>query len=221
MVNKLILFIICLSILTSSCTRIDDCPTFFELPATLTPITEEYKLGDTITIISKFSKNVLEFKMNRTFNMEGVKWKPAIGVANLDSLTVDRNTMEFVDFLADQNFDCGVESNLNGDVNGIACEYIMVDDSFNLVVKLVPKKSGLYSIQFISSLIEENDQDFEGKCKLNFFEGRTRLNGDHDANIHLLENSPATEFNQMLDWDEDKQQIRFYEFGHYICRFVE
>ena len=58
------------------------CPTKFQIPVSLSPIAEEYKLGDTITIASKFSKQVLEIELHRTFNMEGVNWQPAVAVTS-------------------------------------------------------------------------------------------------------------------------------------------
>ncbi len=84
---SIILILIVAANFQSCIKKYQDCPARFQIPAQVIPYSEEYSIGDTITIFSKFNKNVYELNTERTYDMEGIKWYPATGIMRIDTVT--------------------------------------------------------------------------------------------------------------------------------------
>lgn len=202
----------------TTCRKAENCPSRFQLLASITPYSEVYVVGDTITIQSKFSKNILEVNLNKTYDMEGVKWYPLTRIANIDTLGIVRShTKENFEFISNSlyNYYCFTFSSDNSSV--LTGELNYQNDSFDLEVKLITQTPGLYYLGHGSTLFND-DQDFPGNCRQVGIEGYTLMNDGMDNNIHLLQESPEPHYNT---WILQKPDERFHRGGGYCFRVVE
>src|SRR3990170_6676686 len=85
---RILILIFITNVFFLRCRDSQKCPYAFYLPAELSPIQQEYQIGDTITVNSKFHKAVLGFNSEGGevgyFNMEGIDWMPVTGIFRID-----------------------------------------------------------------------------------------------------------------------------------------
>lgn len=201
----------------SACRKVENCPSKFQLPASITPYSEVYNVGDTIKIASKFSKDVLEINLDRTYDMGGVSWHPGSRVHKIDTSVAQEDTKEYFEFIENPtyNYECFIFSSSNSTV--LIGEFNFQNDTFDLQVELIAKIPGLYHLVHTSTLVND-DQDFPGKCRQVGIEGYTLMNEGMDNNIHLLEESPDSHYNT---WILQKPDMRFHREGGYCFRVIE
>jgi len=214
----LILLIIGFVITLNSCKKTQECPREFELSGQVQPYAETYHIGDTITLISSFSKLIMSKNTNLFYNMEDIKWYPSLGVYKIDSGTIEdvHKTNEYIHLLncSDSNYHWFTFSSGKTIINA---NYTLESDSFKLSFQILPKKIGIFKLEFGGGLMD-SEQEFEGKCKNTPFDAYTILNTPKDNNIVLLKESPMEYYN---DWLYNHHQDKFYKRGSFVFRVIE
>ena len=211
--KKLFLMILWANAFAVSCEKKDRCPDVFEIPVQLTPVKKEYRVGDTINIVSKFHKEMKAFNYEgehvNTIDMEGVAWLPAVDFNRLDTLT-DTGKIASSDFRTLCQFlkdtCCGLSlSDYSHGGNSLVGEYQFARDSFFLRYRLILKKSGNYIVSHYSfNYAGSSPRDYPGKCpgqpgfNVNF-----RLNAGEDNNVDLLATSPEPFWNNYINSNKD------------------
>ena len=218
-----VLFFFCLiSAALLACTKRENCPKYFQIPVQVVPALLEYHVGDTITIVSKFSRKVPADNPDSeplgTFDMKGIYWKPSFLISRFDSTEESSVIDKYFHFITDSSFNFYLSSSSQS--SKLLGEYNFENDSFHLVFRLVAHTPGLY----FSSLLSDNfsgqgeQQDFPGKCKLQGFGVRVQANGGSgDNNVNLFRESPNEHFNTWILLDTKE---RFDKFGGYCFRVV-
>ncbi|HRX27893.1 MAG TPA: hypothetical protein P5235_00800 [Saprospiraceae bacterium] len=202
------------------------CPHTFTLPVSIIPAQEVYSLGDTINIISEFNDQVsaltIEKKEAGTFDMHGIKWKPAISYYKLDTLIPNRD-----DHISDFSNFAEVEL-LLGDLQihrfssrfeQVYGEYQEQDHIFKFSLNIIPKRKGLYFIEFSSDNGVVNIfQDFPGACDRELFYVNFDTNEGAENNYHLIFESPDTYWNNIEGSGINRYGFKFKEQGGYCFR---
>jgi hypothetical protein len=166
--NYLVLSIIIILGLHTSCRDFEDCPYYLSINASTNPNKVEYKVGDTIKVISKFGKWVdglnSEGKLIGQFNSEDLNWFPITLVSRTDTVENRPSTLkEYFDFIYDENYDYHLYT-LSDNSSGLEGEYRFLNDSFDLQIKLVAKAPGTFVLLQKSGNSSFASQDFPGKC---------------------------------------------------------
>ena len=213
-----------LSFFLLACHTPEDCPRYLIISASINPALEEYHIGDTILIISKFDKYVSgvnsDLEPIGEFNTEGMQWSPATAIFRIDTLGQATKTSVGTYFEFIENEIYNYHLLYTSDISGIAGEYNYGNDSFDLEVKLIPKKVGTFFLRQGSGIgISSNEnQNLEGHCKGSNPSGWVSMNGDSANNIELLSESPDPYWNT---WVLNKPVERFQHVGGYCFKVVK
>ena len=169
----------------------DDCPYYMTIPGELQPLKREYKVGDTLSFNSTFSWRVAGYNIKDEatgkYDMRDYKWHPTNQIYRLDipdpnSASVIYDNFEvFIDSIYDYRFYF-----LSGNESGLHGEYSILNDSFQLKYKLVPKNPGIFFFTHQSGIIGTSRQDFPGSCRRNSVDVYVDLNNGEYKNIDLL-----------------------------------
>lgn len=182
------------------------------------PYSEEYRIGDTITIKSKFSRYVWEVNLIEYIDMAGIDWNPKTKIWNMDTVNVvENNIKQDFDFIYDSEYDYDYFYYSDGG-NDLYGEYNYTNDSFDLEIKIIPRKKGLFRMTQSCNLYFGVYEDHEAKCGNEGYEAYTKMNEGKDNNFHLLYESPESHFNT---WIPEKPDQRFHYGGGYCFRVVE
>lgn len=215
----------------SSCTKFEDCPRYFQIKAKIVPQKDEYHVGDTITVVSKFHRQVTAFNSEQdeigTFDMKGIKWKPISVIYRIDTIAHQDNPLFSVVntdllYLFDSIYDYEIfESSTFG--NSLLGEYNYSGDSFDLEYKFVCLNVGIFLLEH-SSLVEAGagePQDFPGICKRtgSNFDVWVEMNLGINNNVHLLKESPDPHWNSWFV-NQEKDRNLFSELGGFCFRVV-
>lgn len=196
----------------------------FEIPATLSPAQEVYRIGDTITISSRFVNLVPERSTNQSYLLDSFNFRPIMILEKLDTDTQQLSTIDPLGFIDNSLFQFGpffgsIESIYSGIYNydGVA---------YDLEFRFVVQETGIYYLSFGSSVISNSQgskYDFEGKmCPLKQIGGiGTRLNDGADNNVDLLLESPVAWYNTKTYDRRDQQFGGFHYQGGYCFRVEE
>ncbi len=195
------------------------CPIEFVVPGEVIPYRENYKLGDTILIRSKFHREVREsfWGEDVKYDLGGLDFQLRFDIFKIDLDSAERFTQDYVDVLPNNDFPPSAEFYSLGIVS-YWVDYHFEKDSFYAELRCIPKDTGLYVLAFATGKVLSRE-DFPGKCWTDpVFSVWGRLNGDRDNNIHLLKESPDPHFNT---WILQKPKVRFYEGGFFAYRVTE
>ena len=219
----------------SSFEKIENCAQDFYLPVTVIPEKSNYKIGDTITISSKFSKFVTGYrydggKENRVdeFNMSTIKWYPYTDFYKIDTfrgknLSPYSKISPYFDIKIDTIYKYAV-FNYSNDASGLVGQYLYNNDSFSLQYRIIPILEGTYMICSKSLLFPGNNilgkQTYTGDC----FSGSTSsfiaymtVNENRDNNFDLLLESPDCLYNDYFH----RSRQNFQEFGCYCIIVIK
>jgi len=191
----------------------------FELPITLSPAKDKFKVGDTIFINSTFPDEVYERQTERRYHLEDFRFYPGMGVVEISGDTSNEAALQIFDVLIDSETDFDLINYSNGVVAYIG-EYSYSGNEYDLSFQLVPKEAGLFYFSLASAIyFYEDNQSFAGKCKEKGIDAIGYVNNGNgaDNNIHLLSDSPDSHYNE---WMLAKPEDRFHHFGGY-CFYVE
>ncbi len=216
--EKIILLFSILLLFTPSCGK-KECQFGgayqFEIPITLSPIKETYKIGDTISISSHFSDQVYEAETDQFYSLTDFKFRPAFEANEISDSIIDNAALNNFEVIIDTTkYDLTKFIYSSGSVtyNG---EYSYKNGEYLITYKLVPKKTGLYEFAQASrggDLLE--NQNFPEKCKNKGINIRTILNNRiSNNNIHLAMESPNEWYNS---WIFQNPEERFTYLGKFI-----
>ena len=211
--------------LLQACTREECCPSYFQLPSQIVPQKQEYKVGDTIRLVSKFSRYVTAFNGEKTeigaFDMEGIKWEPGTVILRIDTLgqagfpSVSQNFT----FLQDTVYDCELFTFSDGS-NGILEEYNYNNDTFMLEVKLIAKVPGMFFLKQKSGIVAGHgaQQDFPGSCGRGGFDVWAKMNDGINNNEAFLKESPDEHWNTLI---YSQLESQFYHVGGFCFKVIQ
>ena len=186
----------------------------FEIPATLTPAKATYRIGDTISISSRFSDQVYEAQTNKTYLLEDFRFYPAFIINEISDSIVDRSALRNFDFIIDTNIYNFNKFILTTGTIAYDGEFYYNNNEYSLEYKFIPKETGLYLLHQDAETGYWNDnQSFQGKCDNKRSNVRTLLNEEADNNIELARNSKDPDYNSWIFGDLSKN---FTYLGGYV-----
>lgn len=189
-----ILFLGCCLFLTAC--RDKECPTLFYIPFETFPYQRTYKVGDTITVRSRFHKMVDGFdsanKKLGTYDMSGIKWRPLFDIVNIDSVTQYFCLNKQIDVYIPSTFS---KLKLKQYSLGyyVAGDFNFENEHFELELKFIPKVAGKFFMINHNGVDAINPQEFPGMCRRNGWNCYWNMNKGKDNNQNLLDNAPAEE----------------------------
>jgi len=205
-----------LLILFISCST-DDCPTKFQIPAYIQPLISNYKIGDTLTINSKFYKVLQEANLNEEFNFEKHPPRVACGIYKIDTqhLTDISIINKYIQFIYNDSILANIKY-LSGGQNVITGVFNYNKDSFYTEIKIKLNTLGIYLINFGS---DNYDEPFPGQCKFHeIYDIFTMMNNNRENNnLEFLKESPDSFYSQ---WMLEDPVNRFHRFGGYCFKVV-
>ena len=148
----------------------------FEIPVTLSPALDTFRINDTISVISSFSDMVYERIDNRAYHLEDIQFYPSLFVSEISGTQANEGALDFFEVLVPEEVDFQVFSSSTGLVN-YEGQYLYQDNRYELTYQLVPKQEGLYFLEQGSRLaLFGEDQTFVGKCKNLGMDAKISLN---------------------------------------------
>ena len=213
----------------SACGKKRECVGTLDTFWSLSPIKNEYHIGDTISVSSIFSRYVDGYDLFGKdylgkFDMVGIYWEPSSAIIRIDSTY---NILKpyyslfgvWAEPLIDTAYDYTIHHYTDVGYN-LFGEYNYASDTFYLAYKFVFTHQGIYllSNRYISD-INNPFQYFPGLCKQEAqIEIRSILNEGHHNNAYLLYDSPDPYFNYIMAND---LELKFYNRGMFCFKVVE
>lgn len=163
----------------------------FEIPATLSPAKVTYKIGDTISVISRFPHQVYERNTQRTYDLADYIFNPTLSIWEVSTEEIIKTVLNEFEVIVDTSiynfykyeFSSTETTIYEGNYSNKNGEYI-------LEYKFIPTRTGLY--MFGQSNFTSNSrkhQSFPGKCDSATSGARVRLNAGQNNNPQFLLNS--------------------------------
>lgn len=186
----------------------------FEIPVTLAPAKDTFRIGDTISIMSTFDDMVFERKTQQEYLLEDWNFSPITYIHKIDTSPY-QNGMLFYDVIVSDTMD--YEQFMFSDGwSSLIGTYFYNNNVYTLSYKVVPRNPGLYCIYQASAQSVNDNQDFPGKCSGISSRTAVVLNDNTDNNIEFLSESPDT---FISEWIPSRPMDRFYNGGGY-CFYV-
>jgi hypothetical protein len=166
----------------------------FELPLTLTPSKSEYKVGDTIIISSKFSKDMIDALTHEQVRVENYDFGVRMYIGRHDTKPSQvANTYFDVKALIGeidaQYFQVSDSTLLGGIPVTHQLKYNQLPNEYSLQLRLLAKRKGLYSI-FFGSRLSNTDAGLLKNCGTGIDFLRFNLNKKSNNNYEFLQTSP-------------------------------
>lgn len=189
----------------------------FDLPVSLTPARDTFRVGDTITVESVFSDQVLERNLQQRLPLVDWKFYPRTNINKIDDNPA-KDGLPFFEVLLAEAPNYYLREYSSG-TSGLSGAYEYNEGNYSLKFKLIPQMPGLFHMENGSALYPQNEwQEFPGRCKKNSSEAFVNMNNGADNNIQYLELSPDPHYN---NWILIKPEDRFHKFGGYCFVVVE
>jgi len=189
----------------------------FDLPVSLTPAQDTFQVGDTITIESVFSDQVLERNLQQRLPLIDWKFYPGTSIYKIDHNPA-KDGLPFFEALLEEAPYYQLQQ-YSDETSGLSGQYEYREGKYFLKFKLIPHAAGIYFIEQSSALNPLNEwQEFPGRCKKTSSEAFANMNNGADNNIHYLSLSPDPHYN---NWILQKPELRFHKFGGYCFVVVE
>lgn len=204
-----------------SCTPSKECPYIFKIPALINPNVDEFKVGDTISFVSRFHKRIPGFntegKEVGIFDLSNLDWLPVFFIYRIDTILEEKPSvlLECFDFLEDPKFDFYVKQ-YSDQSTGLLGAYNFESDSFLLIFKIIPKKPGTFMSEFGCYPGNLNEASFEGSCAGEYHVW-TVMNGNGENNSFLLYESPDSYYNT---WVTGNLENNFNNVGGFCFRVL-
>jgi hypothetical protein len=216
MKTKLLYILVIFYLLASSCIKDKICPNDFVVYGSVTPYSDSYKIGDTISLKSHFSKFVYERKTSQFYDLTDLNIESVLYLFKIDTIISPNygNVLSYVELISSGRYQEYVQNFSDGGQEYFS-NIIFSNDTFYHDIKFIPKVKGMYILTYGPACIE-NEMDFVGKCR-GSFDLTTRLNKDMDNNINLLKDSPDPHFN---NWILQNPEERFYN-GRFAYRVTD
>ena len=212
----IVLALFCSSCIKKEC-RLAGFPEF-ELPVTLSPALDTFKIGDTMSISSIFEDVVYERESEQWYRLENINFFPETAVFRIDTLDVLDSFSEFDVIIPDQ-YDYYLFQYPSSGRKALIGEYNYENNTYSLEYQLVPKKKGLFYLIHGSDIwVLGEGQEFEGQCcKINTIDAYCKMNGGGDNNVDFLLQSPDSSYHRI--WE--KRDTKFHNFGGYAFYVTE
>ncbi len=171
--------------------------TELKAPATLTPVRDTYRIGDTITIRSFFSDEVFDVSSSKYFKLENFKFFPTTLILDIGVSPVDLYANDRFDLIVDTIYDYYIFTYSDGEIS-FDGHYNYEDHQYKLEFKIVPRQKGLYQLIQQVGIGVIQYRDIPGQCqRAKFTRGTVYINKGADNNIHLLEDCPDEEYKRL------------------------
>jgi hypothetical protein len=191
----------------------------FEIPVTLAPAKDTFRVGDTIHVSSIFSDEVFELKTQQHYTLREWRFFPETRIDRIDladSAVVQDGLSDFT-YLPYDQYDYEKFNYSSGNI-GLVGEYLYTGEEYRLEYRLIPRKQGLYYFAHLSIQSKGDDQDFPGRCSNITSETHVVLNGRMDNNSDFLSYSPQKHYSEWMLLDVE---ARFDNHGGYCFYVVE
>lgn len=227
--NKLFVFLF-LTVAFQNCDFLIDCQDEtlnnlngyeFEIPVTLTPIKEIYRVGDTLSINIDFSNDVYDRRTDKHYLMKDVHFQP---FTVLTDILEGGDTSSFISSF--ENFEVIIPEKYNyGKVKTSSGAefldkfYLYEDEHYRLNFQLVPKKASIYQFLHYHDYGSpfQRGRDFEQQCLSVPLKAYTYLNNGHHGNIELLRESSFPNHYELSINDLEG----FHNAGAFVFRVIE
>lgn len=209
-------------LMISCCTNQDNCPRYVQVPASIMPVNVEYHVDDTILLSSTFHKDVQTFNSDYEdiglTDMSELEWQPTTIISRIDTIGQSEITAlaKYFDFVEndDYNYHLFIESE---DFSALDGSYRFRNDTFDLQIRLVPKKIGTYLLRQQCGANSLGEQKFPGRCPGENVDAWVKMNNGDSNNIHLLAQSPDLFWNTIFLYNPKNS---FYDDGGYFFKVV-
>ncbi len=193
MIKKTLLFFWILLTLSSCIKKDCEIPNNlyeFEIPATLSPAKDTYKVGDTISVISRFPHQVYERNTQRSYELADYKFNPELDIWEVSNEEIDKTILNDFEVIIDTSiydFQKFVFSDGTIIYEG---NYLNKNGEYVLEYQFIPTKTGLYMFSHSSfSSSSSANQPFPEKCNNVESGAWVRLNAGQNNNPQFLLNS--------------------------------
>lgn len=217
MIKKIVLFLGTILILSGCIKKDCNIPNNlyeFEIPATLSPAKITYKIGDTISVVSRFPHQVYERNTQRTYDLADYKFNPELDIWEMSNEIINKAVLNDFEVIVDTsvyNFNKFYFSDGTIIYEG---NYLNISDEYLLEYKVIPIKIGLYLFAFSTfSGSSTLNQPFPEKCSNIESVSYAILNAGQDNNPHLLLES-GNEYHRTTIYSRRKDD--FNGFGSYM-----
>ena len=213
----IVLTFFCSSCIKKEC-RLAGFPEF-ELPITLSPALDTFKIGDTMSISSVFEDVVYERASGQWYRLENIKFFPQTIIRKLDTISEIHRLSDYVDVLIEPIYDYSLFNYSSGNQTLVG-EYLYANNTYSLAYKIIPKKKGLFYLTHGSDIwVLGEGQEFEGQCcKINTIDAYCKMNGGGDNNVDFLLQSPDTSYAVYI---YPRRETKFHNFGGYAFYVTE
>ncbi len=215
------LYVMVLNILAivsfAGCFDPDDCPDRFHVPAEIIPYQRDYHIDDTITLFSRFDRYVHEFQTDRKYDMVNIDWFPNAFIQYLDTIGYNNTKISrYFNLIFDTN--CNEFHVSFNDHSVVDCKYLFSNDTFSLIYKFIPKRTGNYFLSQKCAIGPNfNEQNFTGKCKHDGYDVIVDMNSGKDGNIDILKSSQDSLYNT---WVLSDPKRNFFDRGGFCFRVI-
>jgi hypothetical protein len=211
---------IAISLLVGACIRKEcrDIPGGyeFEIPVTLSPARDTFKVGDTIFVSSEFDNRVFERKTQKEYPLEDWSFHPVMDIHKIDTAPFV-NGIPYFDFIVPDSMDYRAFVFSDG-WTSFTGQYSYMANRYTLRYQVIPNSSGLFCLYQASAQTLNDRQDFSGKCSGISSNTVVVLNSNAVNNIEFLSESPDS---FISEWIPERPMERFYNSGGYCFYVVE
>ncbi len=216
---KNIIFLILLLLTSTACLKKNcDIPNNqyeFEIPATLTPAKGTYKIGDTISVVSRFPHQVYERNTQRTYDLANYHFHPKMDIFEMSNEEINQTVLNDFQVIVDTSIYDFYKYEFSSSQKTIyRGEYLNIGGEYILEYKFIPTKTGLYLYSYSShSGTGDVDQTFPEKCGNTISFAWVNLNAGQNNNPQFLLNS-ENEYWRTNIYQERKND--FNGFGNFM-----
>lgn len=159
----------------------------FEIPATLSPAKDTYKIGDTINVVSQFPHQVYEKNTQRTYDLADYKFNPQLDIWEVSNEEIDKTVLNDFEVIIDTSIYDFQKFRFSDGTIIYEGEYLNKNEEYMLEYQFIPTRTGLYLFGHTSfSGPSTWNQPFSEKCGNTESGARVILNAGADNNPHFL-----------------------------------
>lgn len=180
----------------------------FEIPVMLSPALSEYKIGDTITITSKFSKDMVDALTHEQVRVENYDFGVRMYIGRHDTKPSQVANTYFdikalIGEIDAQSFQVSDSTLLGGVPVTHQLKYNQTLNEYSLKLRLIAKKKGLYDIA-LGSRLRREDAGLLKNCGTGIDFLRFNLNKRSDNHYEFLQTSPDENIKKIGKEELDK-----------------
>lgn len=190
------LLLILILLMFNACIKEDaSCPDDFIMNGNVEPYQENYKLGDTISLIIDSDINIWDKNTKEYYDLSTINIGCLFTTYNL-SINSGSNTISTVTnnvLVIDDSLYKPTLKTFLDESQIVFSNLLLINGRFKTKLQFIPIDTGSFMLSFGPFLIQ-NTQSFIGKCKNSKTYLSTRLNEGKDNNIDLLKTAVNSQF---------------------------